>query len=280
MAGGCAGDCLALAEHERESSDDEGRLRGYEVYRCRAREHTGDDRGEHDGNRASPQGLRRREGGHASRGSFCGRGGIVQHDPRFADVAQPPPDVPIETPRYQTPHRHGRRRGERRPIDVLAQDRRERVGNIIALERALARQHLVEHRAERPHVAPLVSLASLRLLWAHVRGRAENNAHPRHSGTGDRRRRGHVCAWRRDGLHRLREAEVQHFHRAVGSQLDIRGLQIAVDDPLLVGRFERLGDLPRDGQRLIEGIAPSRDAVRERRSFDQFQHERLHGWLP
>ena len=56
----------------------------------------------------------------------------------------------------------------------------------------------------------------------------------------------------RSGLHRLREAEVQHLHRAVGSHLDVRGLQIAVDDPLLVRRFERLGDLPRDRQRFVE----------------------------
>ena len=241
------GDRLSLAKRERESSDDEGRLRGSEVHRCRAREHTNHDRGEHDGNRASPQGLRRCEGGRAPGVHSCERGGIVQHDPRFADVAQPPPDVPIETPRYQTPHRRGRRHGERRPVDVLPQDRRERVGNVVALERSLARQHLVEHGAERPHVAPLVSLASLRLLGTHVGGGAENHAHSGHGGTGDRGRRGHVCAWRRDGLQRLREAEVQHFHRAVGSQLDIRRLEIAVDDPLLVGRFERLRDLPRDG---------------------------------
>ena len=142
---------------------------------------------------APPQGLRRREGGHAPGVCSCERGGIVQHDPRFADVAQPLPDVPIETPRDQTPHRRGRRCGERRPVDVLAQDRRERVGNIVALERALARQHLVEHRAERPHVAPLVSLASLRLLGTHVRGGAKDDAHLRHRGARDRRRRRHVC---------------------------------------------------------------------------------------
>ena len=96
-------------------------------------------------------------------------------------------DVPIETPRHQTPHRHGRRRGERRPVDVLAQDRRERVGNVIALERALTRQHLVEHGAERPHVAPLVGLASLRLLGTHVCGGAKDDAHLRQRRARDRR---------------------------------------------------------------------------------------------
>jgi len=60
-----------------------------------------------------------------------------------------------------------------------------------------------------------------------------------------------------------------------GSQLDIRGLEIAVDDPLLVGRFERLRDLPRDRQRLVDGNRPVREAIGERRSLDQLQYERL-----
>ena len=43
--------------------------------------------------------------------------------------------------------------------------------------------------------------------------------------------------------------------------------------PLLVGRFERLRDLARDRQRVVERNGTLCDAVRERRSFDQFQHE-------
>ena len=66
------------------------------------------------------------------------------------------------------------------------------------------------------------------------------------------------CRW----LHRLREAEVEHLHRAVGAHLDIRGLQIAMDDALLVRRFERLRDLLRDRQRLVERNRAPRDALR------------------
>ena len=54
------------------------------------------------------------------------------------------------------------------------------------------------------------------------------------------------------GLHRLRQAEVQHLHRAVLANLDVGGLQIAMDDPLLVRGFERLGDLLRDRQRFVD----------------------------
>ena len=57
-------------------------------------------------------------------------------------------------------------------------------------------------------------------------------------------------------IHRFREAEVEHLHRAVGAHLDVRGLEIAMDDALLVRRFERFGDLPRDRQRLVERDRP------------------------
>jgi len=50
----------------------------------------------------------------------------------------------------------------------------------------------------------------------------------------------------------LGEPEVQHLHGAVVAQLDVGGLEIAVDDPGLVRGLERLGDLAGDGQRLVE----------------------------
>jgi len=50
----------------------------------------------------------------------------------------------------------------------------------------------------------------------------------------------------------LREPEVEHLHGAVRAHSDVCGLQIAVNDPLLVGGFERLGDLLRDRQCLFD----------------------------
>lgn len=41
----------------------------------------------------------------------------------------------------------------------------------------------------------------------------------------------------------LRESEVQHLHRAVVLHLDVGGLQIAMDEAVLVCRVERVGDL-------------------------------------
>ena len=48
-----------------------------------------------------------------------------------------------------------------------------------------------------------------------------------------------------------------------------------MDDPVLVRRFERLGDLFRDRQRLLERDRPVRDARREVLAVDELHHERL-----
>ena len=85
-----------------------------------------------------------------------------------------------------------------------------------------------------------------RLLGTHVGRGAEDHPRLRHRRRRDGRRLRHIRATRADRLHRLRQAEVQHLHRAVGAHLDVGGLEIAVDDPLLVRRLERLGDLLRD----------------------------------
>ena len=42
-----------------------------------------------------------------------------------------------------------------------------------------------------------------------------------------------------------------------------------MDDPLLVSGFERLGDLPRDRQRLVQRNRRSSNAVGQRRPLDE-----------
>ena len=94
-----------------------------------------------------------------------------------------------------------------------------------------------------------------RLLRAHVGGRAQNHARLVVAGDGDRRRL-------RDATSRVDPASSASIAFArpksstltvpSGAHLDVRRLQIAMDDALLVRRFERLGDLPRDRQRFVE----------------------------
>jgi hypothetical protein len=58
---------------------------------------------------------------------------------------RPLPGIALEAAAQQRAQRGGRRRRQRRPIDLLAQDRGERVAHGLALEEALAAQHLEEH---------------------------------------------------------------------------------------------------------------------------------------
>ena len=73
----------------------------------------------------------------------------------------------------------------------------------------------------------------------------------------------------------LRKTEVKHLDGAIGSDLHIGWLQIAMDDALLVSGFEGFGYLSGDRQRLIDGNRPLRNAISKRRTLNQLHHERL-----
>ena len=81
---------------------------------------------------------------------------------------------------------------------------------------------------------------------------------------------------RRGRIKRLRQAEIQHLHRAIVADLDVRVLQIAMHDPLLVRGFQRLRNLLRDRQRLVDGDGPTREALGQVLAFDEFEDERRH----
>jgi hypothetical protein len=85
-----------------------------------------------------------------------------------------------------------------------------------------------------------------------------------------RRRRRRIRA-RRRGIERFCKAEVEHLDRAVRADLDVRRLQIPVDDALVVRGLEGVGNLPADRDRVWHG---HRADVRERRTLDQFHDER------
>ena len=92
----------------------------------------------------------------------------------------------------------------------------------------------MQHDAERPDIGAAVDRLALGLLGSHVRGSAED-----HAGL----RRGHAEGGRLGGpaarsaflrLRYLRESEVQHLDRAIGLDLDVGGLQIAMGDAFFV----------------------------------------------
>ena len=56
--------------------------------------------------------------------------------------------------------------------------------------------------------------------------------------------------------------------------LDVRGLEIPVDNPLFVRGFKCLGDLSHDGQRFLERDRAAGDPLRKIVALDEFHDER------
>ena len=78
----------------------------------------------------------------------------------------------------------------------LKEQRPDDIGTGSALERRLAREHLVEQHAEREHVRTRVDLLAARLLRRHVPDRAHHDACLGLELVGrQRRRRARVSAW-------------------------------------------------------------------------------------
>src|SRR5688500_1261324 len=61
----------------------------------------------------------------------------------------------------------------------------------------------------------------------------------------------------------------------MGRDLDVRWLQIAMDDAVLVRCFESLRDLPCNRQGLIERDRSARDPIGERVALDELEDERV-----
>ena len=164
------------------------------------------------------------------------------------------------------------------PIRFEADHRAEHLGHVRAVECARSRQHLVQDAAERPDVAALVRLAALRLFGRHVGGRTQDHADAgQHRGRRNRGRRRDVCvAGRGFWVRKLGEAEVQDLHRPVRPNLDVGRFQVAVNDPLLVRCLERLGDLRRDGQCVLERDRAAPQSLRQILAFDQLHDEGVH----
>jgi hypothetical protein len=197
--------------------------------------------------------------------------GVLEEQPHVGGSAQAACGVFFEAP---PEHGHdGRRLGRQLvPARLAAQDARDHVRHVRALEREVSGEHLEEHAAERPDVGALVHRLAACLLRAHVGGGAEDRAASGERGRGQRRRL--RLARRRRGLvEGLRKPEVENLQRPVGPQLDVRRLQVAVHDPALVGGLECEGDLRAEPERFVERQPAARDALRERRPFDDLEHE-------
>ena len=71
----------------------------------------------------------------------------------------------------------------------------------------------------------------------------------------------------------LGQAEVEDLDLTLRRDLDVGGLEIAMDDALRVCRIERVGNLAGQPHRLAHRHRPARDDVGERVALDQLEHQ-------
>ena len=114
-------------------------------------------------------------------------------------------------------------------------------------ERQRTSRHLVEHRPKGEQVRACVQLLGAYLFRRHVsngpQGRSRTSQVLRaDSGCGFER---HASRFHHSAAHRrnFRQPKVQNFDVPVSRQLDIRGLEIAMDDTFFVCSFQCFSDL-------------------------------------
>ena len=162
---------------------------------------------------------------------------------------------------------------ERRVADVqrrriLLEDGIHGLDRGVAAERSAPCEHFVEDDPERENVGAMVGGDTADLLGRHVADRAQHHTvarlHVRECGAcGGLRKRGHLT----------REAEVEHLDASVGDEKHVLGLDIAVDDALVVRRSERAGHLRGDVGGLARRELAAAKPGPQRLAFDQLHDD-------
>ena len=124
----------------------------------------------------------------------------------------------FQAPPHQSSNHHRSRGWQGIPVRRALDHGRDHVRSCVAIERAAACEHLVEHAPEGPDIRPLIDSHAARLFGAHVGRRPDHRAV-----IGERRAAGSGLSARRR-VQRLGESKVEHFHGAVGPDRDVGGL--------------------------------------------------------
>ena len=167
----------------------------------------------------------------------------------------------------QPPHRHRQQRIDLRGIGRLVRDDgRERLHRGVAPERMRRGRHLVQHHAERELIGPEVRFAAARLLWTHVRHRADDEAGCRLGVRGCSHQRFFIVLG-------FRQPEVDDLHASIDGDHHVLGLQIAMHDAGVVRCGQALSDLVGDLDHALERHPAAVHLRAQRAPFDELRHE-------
>src|SRR5262249_33863518 len=147
------------------------------------------------------------------------------------------------------------------PVRIAPENGGDGIGERLPGKRAPPGEHLVEHASEGPDVGAFVHRLATCLFGTHVGDGTEEHALAR-AGVGQCRRVGEV-----GGLiagDDLRQPEIEDLHDALGSDLDVGWLQIAMNESLLMRGVERVRNLLSDYQSLRYRDGATLDAVSKR----------------
>src|SRR5271169_2642070 len=153
----------------------------------------------------------------------------------------------------------------------------------LTFERPASRDHFVENASEAEEIAARVGLRALQNFRRHVLKRSHNRTllreRRRHRGEGcqihgRRRRSERPDSFRGNRHFRLCQSEVHQLRARLG-QHDVRRLQVAMDDALLMRLLQRLRDFRSDLQNLIKGQRTFRQALSQSLAFEILHHQEV-----
>jgi hypothetical protein len=214
-----------------------------------------------------------RQHGDRRRGRRDGHGGVgaVAHGLEREEQLARRREAIVGRLREAAAHDPLEARGQRPPGGrrVVAQDGRARLRERRPREGPLAGEHLVQEDTEREDVAARLGGKAAHLLGGHVTARAQDRARRRPLEGGGARE---VGAARR--VEHSREAEVEDLHEAVAGHEDVVGLEVPVDDALLVGGGEAASDLRRevDGPERRQRTGGG-EVIPQRLALEQLEHD-------
>ena len=155
---------------------------------------------------------------------------------------------------------------------IIVEDRRHGLRPGVARERAAPCEEFVKDRAKRKQVGAMIDRQSAHLFRRHVPDGPQHDARFGRRWCGSQ----HACG---NGLipRQLRQAKVENLDAIVAGDENVLGFQIAMGDPLFVGRGKPVRDRQRQLNRLANPERTGTQPIAQRLALEQLRHDEGRG---